>query len=121
MKIWKMEYIEITITDVPISIGRDNIFYKTLAKLAEKLIPNANPDFDQVICQVKIWLLEFNRDGKPSREIGLDKDRIEICKMPFENNYGYWCDNNFLLSDFKNKFSYRAITSNDFESSWRKI
>lgn len=34
--------------------------------------PVANPDYDHKLHVVSEWLIEFDGDAKPSREIGLD-------------------------------------------------
>jgi hypothetical protein len=39
--------------------------------------------------------------------------------MPFENNYGYWTDNNLLLNDFKESFIVFEITKISFDVKWK--
>jgi hypothetical protein len=92
---------------------------KSLIGMLTKIIPKANPDFDDQIDKVQHWLVECdNETGTPEREIGLDKEGRVILKMPFKDNYGYWTDNNLLLNDFKEHFVVSEISKDSFEKSW---
>lgn len=91
---------------------------KALTSILTTIIPKANPDFDQKIDEVRFWLVEFDNDGIPVREIGLDKEKRVILKMPYKDNYGYWTDNNLLLNDFRKHFVVSEISKNYFEQSW---
>lgn len=92
---------------------------KALVGIFTKVIPKANPDFDDKIDEVQYWLVECNNEtGIPEREIGLDKEGRVILKMPFQDNYGYWTDNNLLLNDFKEHFVVCEISKESFENSW---
>jgi|SRR5688572_13354773 hypothetical protein len=96
---------------------------QTLKKVAEsifsKIVPEANPDFEKKIDEVKIWLIECdNNGGLPQREIGIDKDGQVIIKMPFKNNWGYWTDNNLVLEDFRQRFQTNEISQDFFETKW---
>ena len=80
-------------------------FFKTLLwKFLSTIIPKANPDFENQIQNINIWLIEFDENGITEREIGLDKDEKTVMIMPWKDNYGYWTDNNFKLQDFKKWF-----------------
>ncbi|HMC01613.1 MAG TPA: hypothetical protein VKN14_11315 [Flavobacteriaceae bacterium] len=95
---------------------------KAIIGVLSTIIPKANPDFDDKIDFVKNWLVELDIDtGIPEREIGLDKNGQVILKMPFENNYGYWTDNNLLLEDFKKLFFTSEISNVDFEKYWNSF
>lgn len=90
-------------------------FKKTLTKV----FPVANPDFENKMDNVEYWLVECDKEsGVPQREIGLDRDRRIIMKMPFKDNYGYWTDNNLLLNDFKEHFVVTEISKDAFEQQW---
>jgi hypothetical protein len=94
-------------------------FKKALVGVLTKVIPKANPDFDNKIDEVQYWLVECDNDtGIPEREIGLDKEGRVILKMPFKDNYGYWTDNNLLLNDFKEHFVVSEISRDSFEQNW---
>jgi hypothetical protein len=98
-------------------------FIKNFATRAlTKIFPIANPDFDKKIDEIEYWLVECGREkGIPQREIGLDKQRRVIMKMPINDNYGYWTDNNLLLNDFKVLFEVSEITKEAFEQHWSLI
>lgn len=92
---------------------------KALIGILTKIIPKANPDFEDKIDEVHYWLVECdNESGIPQREIGLDKEGRVILKMPFKANHGYWTDNNLLLNDFEELFVVSKISKDSFEKSW---
>lgn len=51
------------------------------------------------------------------REIGFDKNGISIVAMPFENNYGFWVDNNLTLKNYA-KFNPKKIMADEFLKDW---
>jgi hypothetical protein len=92
---------------------------KAFTYILTKIIPKANPDFDDKIVEVQYWLVECDDEtGIPEREIGLDKDGRVLLKMPFKNNYGYWTDNNLLLNDLRKHFVVSEISKESFEQRW---
>jgi hypothetical protein len=92
---------------------------KALVGVLTTFIPKANPDFEDKIKEVQYWLVECDKEtGIPEREIGLDKAGCVILKMPFNDNYGYWTDNNLLLNGFKEHFEVSEISKDYFEQSW---
>jgi len=92
---------------------------KALVAILTKVIPKANPDFEDKIDQVQNWLLECDiESGIPEREIGLNTEGCVIMKMPYKDNYGYWTDNNLMLEDFKKQFSISEIDKAKFEQNW---
>ncbi|MBV6639416.1 MAG: hypothetical protein KI791_01805 [Cyclobacteriaceae bacterium] len=82
------------------------------------VIPRANPDFDNLIDKVTFWLLEINKEGIPIREVGLGSSGKPLMIMPWNDNYGYWSDNNLKLSDLKNLFSISELTEVEFQNYW---
>ncbi len=93
---------------------------KILASILKTFIPKANPNFDDKINEVRYWLIECDSEtGIPEREIGLDKEKHILVKMPNPNNYGYWTDNSLLLNDFKKHFVVSQISKEHFEQNWR--
>jgi|GEM_PF-410677 hypothetical protein len=110
--------------DAPISIpSKDGSIKRSLKKAIvnalTKVLPLANPDFDNRIEDVMYWLVEFDTDsGIPQREIGIDSQGRAIMKMPHNKNYGFWTDNNLLLEDFKKHFNVSEISKNNFEETW---
>lgn len=98
--------------------GTKNIFEKILSFL----IPKANPDFEDSINLVSVWMLEFdNESAIPNREVGLNTESEVILKMPFKKNYGYWIDNNLTYNEFKEDFNGEVIDKETFEKNWSKI
>jgi hypothetical protein len=94
-------------------------FKKAIIGILSTITPKANPDFENKIDLVETWIIELdNETGIPEREIGMDKNGRIIMKMPFKNNYGYWTDNNLLLTDFKNHFETSKISRDSFENYW---
>ena len=87
--------------------------------LVSKIIPVANPDFENQFHKVASWLVECGKDsGFPNREIGLDIEGRPIMKLPYLNNYGYWTDNNLSATDFINQFKAIETTALLFEDMW---
>ncbi len=86
--------------------GSDNrsarIFKRIFAGILTIVIPKANPDFERLIDQVDIWLVEIDEEEElPVREIGIDSDGRVLMKMPFERNVGYWTGQQFKISGFQ--------------------
>lgn len=100
--------------------GFETFFMAFLTALLTRIIPKANPDFDDKIENVKEWLVEIE-DQYPSREVGMDEHGQAIVKMPWNKNYGYWCDNNLNLEDFKTRFNAKEIEKSIFEQYWQTI
>lgn len=98
-----------------------DIIWSAIGNLLKKFIPEANPDFDDKIERVNTWLIEFDLNNFPSREIGLNKEDMPIVKMPWKDNYGYWTDNNLYLSDFKSRFELVEISGPEFDRLWHNI
>ena len=113
----KNTYLKIELAE-SIESEKSNLFDTLIEKFLSKIIPNANPDFDNQIPTTNIWLIEFDEGGIPEREIGLDKDGKVVMIMPWKDNYGYWTDNNFNLKDFMNGFKYCKIENEYFEHRW---
>ena len=94
-------------------------FKKLIVGILTTVIPKANPDFEDKIKDVRYWLVELDiKTGIPQREIGLDKTGQIILRMPFNDNYGFWTDNNLLLDDFKKSFQVSEISKTSFEEQW---
>ncbi|MBF0598445.1 hypothetical protein [Faecalibacter rhinopitheci] len=101
--------------------NKPNKFLKLLKKISRKIIPLANPDFEDKILETNIWLIEFDNENIPVREIGMNNLNEPIMIMPYKNNYGFWTDNNLKLEDFKNGFEVYEIDKDVFENNWKKF
>ncbi|MEM1263700.1 MAG: hypothetical protein AAGH76_14975 [Pseudomonadota bacterium] len=60
----------------------------------------ANPDYEDAMYLVFEWLVEFDDDNRPWREIGLDSSGQVVLSGPNETNYGFWLDTNMTFKDF---------------------
>lgn len=98
------------------------IFETLVVKPLTYFIPKANPNFDDKIMNVTHWLLDFE-DGNeiPSREIGLDENGRVLVIMPWNNNHGFWTDNNMTLGDFESSFHTEEISEKEFNKLWNSF
>ena len=86
-----------------------------LARIALFLLPSANPDYEGKRHLVREWLIEFDEQGHPWREIGLDADGKPLLAGPDRRNYGFWLDTNMRIADFHGE----SITAEEFERLWQ--
>lgn len=99
-----------------------NTFEEFAVKVLTKIIPKANPDFDDKIDDVNEWLLEFDEETEtPEREIGINNRGQTIMIMPFGRNYGYWTDNNLKLKDFIETFNVTPVVDKEFNDRWNQF
>ena len=87
--------------------------------LLPRIIPKANPDFEDIIPQVCLWYIEYNEtEDYVEREIGIDDKGQSIMKAPYLKNIGFWCDSDMTLNDYK-RFPIEIISSEEFEDIWK--
>ncbi len=97
----------------------NHVFQSLIIRMLRVFIPTSNPDFEDMINDVRFWLIEMDdKTGIPKREIGLNKEKKVIVIMPNYRNYGFWTDNNMKLSDFKERFNVSEITKIQFQEYW---
>lgn len=77
-------------------------------------IPEANPGYRNKMHLVREWLIEFDENGMPYREIGLNQTGEPILAGPDERNYGFWLDADLTLKDFEGK----EISKDEFMKIW---
>jgi len=77
---------------------------------------SSNPDYGAHLHEVAEWLVEFDEEGLPCREIGLDKSGQPVLAGPDERNYGFWLDTNLTLVDFDDG---ETISPDTFEEKWQ--
>ena len=121
-----MKYIKFKLPENISETKKDGILKRYIFNVIEyilyKILPKANPDFENQIDNVEYWLLECGiENGIPEREIGIKKNGNAIVKMPFKDNYGYWTDNNLKLNDFIEKFKATEIEKKEFEFNWDNL
>lgn len=77
-------------------------------------IETANPSYRGKYHRVSSWLIEFDEEGMPLREIGLDSDGAVVLAGPSKNDYGFWLDTNMRYTDFPGE----AVAQDYFEQMW---
>ena len=92
-------------------------------RIISKIIPIANPDFEDKIGYVYKWYLEYDdiNYDEVLREIGLNANGEIILKMPDKRNLGFWMDTNLKFKDFKDKFDIEMITEQEFNDLWNSV
>jgi hypothetical protein len=85
-----------------------------LARFATRFIPKANPDYESKLHLVCEWLVEFDDQGRPSREIGLDNSGLPVFAGPDSRNYGFWLDTDMTINDFEGAPENLGV----FENLW---
>ena len=76
---------------------------------------DANPDYVELMHLVDCWLVEFDDDGDPAREIALDKNGNVLFSGPDKRNYGFWLDTSVTLQEF----SGEEYDETAFEELWK--
>lgn len=90
--------------------------WKPPTRLERWLRPvTANPGYVDRMHRVRSWLIEFDDEGMPGREIGLDADGAIVLAGPDRENDGFWLDTNMRLQDFPGE----PVAEADFEALWR--
>lgn len=84
-------------------------------------LPISNPDFEDKLEDVKYWLLEFDDEDFPIREIGVDVNGEVILKMPYKKNYGFWIDNELKYTDFIEMFLAKEVDQIFFKEKWNNF
>jgi hypothetical protein len=77
-------------------------------------VDTANPSYRGKYRLISSWLIEFDEDGTPDREIGLDARGAVVVAGPSASDYGFWLDTNMRYEDFVGE----PITEEYFEAMW---
>lgn len=77
-------------------------------------IPRANPGYDPKMHLVKEWLIEFQDDDTPFREIALGAEGTPVFAGPGNGNCGFWLDVNMKYEDFEGV----PVDQSEFERMW---
>lgn len=87
-------------------------------KVLKRLIPPANPDFEDLYSRVEFWVLKIRlEDGRPLREVGFDSKGSPIVAGPIGKNRGMWVDS-------QSNVSWRdaeKVNQEFFSSAWGKV
>lgn len=62
-------------------------------------IPRTSPGYDQRLQEVTAWLVEFDDDGLPVREIALYGAGCPVVCGLNECNFGFWLDTSMRFDD----------------------
>jgi hypothetical protein len=74
----------------------------------------ANPSYRGRYHLVRSWLIEFDEEGLPGREIGLDEIGAIVMAGPSGIDYGFWLDTNMRYPDFTGE----PVAVEYFEKMW---
>jgi hypothetical protein len=98
----------------------DNYFYFVLDKILASFVPKSNPDFGTKYDSVSLWYIEYdNQNDYTNREIGLNENDEIIIIGPYNDNLGFWTDEDLTLQDYQ-KFNPANISKSDFDALWDK-
>ena len=86
------------------------------ARALLSFIPRANPDYESKLYLVHEWLIEFDENGLPNREIGLNPNGMPVIAGPNKENYGFWLDTNMTIADFCDT----PLSRDEFETAWKE-
>lgn len=84
-------------------------------------IPQPNRENEKKFHLLVEWLIEFDDDGHPIREIGLDKSGEPILAGDvWDETFGYWLDTNMMYEDFLDAET-SEIEKEEFVMMWNKF
>lgn len=99
---------------------KDTFWSKLSDWLLRHFIPMANPTLEKNIAYIRQWYIEYDDVEKyTNREVGVTENGLVVFKAPFDNNLGYWCDNNMTMDDYRS-LGIHAISKEAFEKLWSK-
>ena len=78
-------------------------------------LPRSNPNYEGRMHLIREWLVEFDDDGVPGREVGLDGNGAPIVAGPDARNYGFWLDTTVRWRDLTGA----QVDGDEFERQWR--
>ena len=87
-------------------------------RLLKRIIPAANPDFEQSYPEARIWWVELDDKQVPSREIGFDAEGKPIVLAPFGRNYGFMVDTSTPWTDAGEEC---PEAKQRFQSTWEEL
>ncbi len=107
-----MDYIR---TKLATDWAKNDAKVVSAAKMLLAFIPKANPGYDKKMHLIREWYVEFDNDGNPWREIGLDEHGAPVVAGPTERDYGFWLDTHMKRGDFEGDVISREM----FEQKWQ--
>ncbi|MEL7185398.1 MAG: hypothetical protein AAFN50_03040 [Pseudomonadota bacterium] len=85
-----------------------------LVRLMQRFIPEANPSYRNKMHLIDTWYIEFDKQGLPNREVGVDADGLPVVAGPSSTDYGFWLDSNITDVDLEGL----EIERKEFEALW---
>jgi len=85
-----------------------------LVKLMRRFVPEANPSYRDKMQLIDMWYIEFDEQGLPNREVGVDSNGIPVVAGPSSTDFGYWLDANVTDVDLDGV----EIEEQEFEALW---
>ena len=79
-------------------------------------VDTANPTYRNKYHLIRSWLIEFDENGQPWREIGLDELDQIVVAGPSQQDYGFWLDTNMSIGDFTGQ----PVDPAHFERLWKE-
>lgn len=99
---------------------KNTFFEKITIWLLSHFIPTTNPTLEHNISYVKQWYIEYDDiEEYTNREVGVTENGLVVFKAPFEENWGYWCDNDMTIDDYRN-LGIHTISKEVFEKLWNE-
>ena len=99
---------------------KNTLWEKIIDWLLNHFMPMANPTLDKNLGYVKEWYIEYDDvEEYTNREVGVAENGLVVFKAPFEENWGYWCDNDMTMDDYRN-LNIHAISKEAFEKLWNE-
>jgi hypothetical protein len=85
-----------------------------LIRLMRRFVPEANPGYHDKMHLIDEWYIEFDEQGLPNREVGVDANGLPVVAGPSSTDYGYWLDANVTDVDLDGV----EIEKQEFEALW---
>ena len=81
-------------------VQKATFWEKIIDRLLSHFVPMTNPTLEENLDYVKEWYLEYDDvEEYTNREVGVAENGLVVFKAPFEENWGYWCDNDMTMDD----------------------
>ena len=87
-------------------------------RILKRIIPAANPDFEQYYPQARMWWVELDDNQVPNREIGFDVEGKPIVLAPFGRNYGFIVDTSAPWTDAEEEC---LEAKQKFQATWEAL
>ena len=96
--------------------GQSSRVTDLFAGFLRRVLPAANPDFDNIYERVVVFHVELDADGSPERELGIDSSGRVVFIAPWRENLGVILDS---YSDPFDSSKFEQIPAEQFEQEWK--